>query len=239
MSNKTRQGTVYQKSDINEGAGGSKNEDDSVQNIDLSQIEIIVKNTLTLPSVQDAIAKLVSKIVIQKYEDQIKALSKKVSDLENTLYKKNEEIAHAQGSINDLEQYSRRNCLRVFGIEETPGENVNTVVMNLFKNNLRVDVSTDEIDRCHRIGKSSTGKHRPIIIKFTRYTTRAMVFQKKKNLKGSRIIIREDLTKNNLLLLNEAVKSCGSRNVWTKDGNIFCKNDKGDIKRVKKVSELS
>ena len=54
-----------------------------------------------------------------------------------------------------------------------------------FNDRLNVRVTPHCIDRCHRLGRqqSSTGKPRPVIVKFVSYETRRQVFSAKRRLK--------------------------------------------------------
>ena len=69
--------------------------------------------------------------------------------------------------IKMQEQYSRRNCLLVHGVPAEKNEDTNEVVKRVFKNHLSVEVKNNEIDRCHRLGKSNAGN--PIIVKLVRH----------------------------------------------------------------------
>ena len=113
--------------------------------------------------------------------------------------------------IDDQQQYSRRNCLLIHGIEENEGENVDELVQQTISNNLMIDdISISDIDRTHRIGnkKSFHGrvtrhnkpKVRAIIVKFISYRKRRKVFYAKKILKNSGIVITESLTAKRLEL---------------------------------------
>ena len=55
-------------------------------------------------------------------ENEIDKQSKEAKDLSSKLEKKNAEISSLQRTCNELEQYSRRNTVRVFGISEKSGE---------------------------------------------------------------------------------------------------------------------
>ena len=69
-----------------------------------------------------------------------------------------------------LEQYGRRNILRISGIPETDREDNDDFVLRV-ASDLGVPMSPREIDRSHRVGKVHTGrgpkpnrKHRDIIV---------------------------------------------------------------------------
>ena len=62
---------------------------------------------------------------------------------------------------------------------------------------------------------------RPIIVKLCNYHDKEKMYQAKKNLKGTKIMIVDSLTKRRLELLKRAKETFGATNVWTLDGKIF------------------
>ena len=99
------------------------------------------------------------------------------------------------------------NCLKDLGVK------VNEVVINKIKSEMDLDISPGDIDRTHRIGVSTKGKNRPIIITFSRYMDRS---------------ITETLTKIRMSALKAARNKFGFSSVWTADGKILYKE--GDTK---------
>ncbi|KAK9711826.1 hypothetical protein QE152_g25238 [Popillia japonica] len=81
-----------------------------------------------------------------------------------------------------------------YGIPETANDNTDNVISAICKDKLGVDVHQGTIDCSHRLGKSENGS-RPILVKFCSRNIKQMIFNNKRKLKGSKIIIREDLTK--------------------------------------------
>ena len=73
---------------------------------------------------------------------------------------------------------------------------------------------------------------RPIIIKFTIYNVRNVIFRKKKILKGKAVTITENLTKNIIIEMKVARETYGFKNVWSQDGKILYTdaNDRNKIK---------
>ena len=110
------------------------------------------------------------------------------------------------------------------GIEEDQDESTDDQVAKIIKEKMEIEISASDIDRSHRIGKKSSGKKRPIIIKFARYNSRRHVFQNKKTLKNPGMSLTESLTKVRLNKLNEARDQHGFRNVWSVDGRIMYKD---------------
>ena len=72
--------------------------------------------------------------------------------------------------IDRLEQYSRRDSVRVCGIAETDNENTRDIVVRVAKD-MGVDISPNDISVSHRVGGPRRGrsdKTRPILAKFVR-----------------------------------------------------------------------
>lgn len=67
---------------------------------------------------------------------------------------------------------------------------------------------------------------RPIIVKFSNYKFREQVFKNKKLLRGTDVVIREDLCDKRFALVNKPVEKFCCRRVWTVDATVFlkCKN---------------
>lgn len=110
-----------------------------------------------LKEVKEAIVKLTdqverneSKILTLEIENDAK--QGKIEKLEKCLEKQNDAIVRLQNKSNESEQYSRRNCLRLFGVEEHVGENTDDVVMRIAKDNLGINLNKCDIDRSHRTG---------------------------------------------------------------------------------------
>lgn len=134
--------------------------------------------------------------------------------------------------LDQLEQYTRRNNIRIFGVSEQDGEDVEKKVTDILNNKLKITLPDLAVERTHRTGKRilSAHKHRPIIVKFSNYKFKNEVYNQKRALKGSGIVIREDLTKLRVGTLQHAAKKYGYRNVWTRDGDIFVKSGKSVLK---------
>lgn len=147
-----------------------------------------------------------------KYEDKINLLEEHLSVAKTD----------ALQCSDDLEQYTRLNSLRIFGVPENKGESTDQVVIKLCKEKLGLDITPAEIDCSHRLpGRESNVK--PIIVKFVRRNTKKLVYSKKELLKGSKIVIKEDLTTRRVQLLKKAADKYGFRNTWSYDGKILAK----------------
>ena len=97
-----------------------------------------------------------------------------------------------------LQQYSRRESVRIFGIRQAEGETAEQVeqkALGVFKE-AGADVKEEDIAAVHRVGKVGRGL-RPILVKFVSRRKRREVMEKK-SLKGKdgyqKVYINDDLT---------------------------------------------
>ena len=84
-----------------------------------------------------------------------------------------------------------------------------------------------------RINRSSN------VIKLTSYDTRRTIFAAKRKLKGTKLVITENLTKTRAQLLKKAREMDNVEHAWTIDGRIVCLLRSGRKETVVNESELS
>ena len=183
-----------------------------------------------------------TKISQIKVTESLDALSKKIDELETEIKNKDEKIQllenrveileeekESQGKeIDDLEQYSRRNCLLLHGVVETNAECTDDIIIKTCAEELGIDVKQEDLDRSHRLGKvkRNDNKPRPIIVKFARYAVRNKVFSNEKKLKGIKLMITKSLTVYRMKLLDKLRQKYGVRNAYTYDGCVMYKENK-------------
>ena len=172
---------------------------------------------------------------LNEMKEELEKQEARILEMEANLHQKNVEvkvlqehlethtntISRLQYSLNQQEQYSRRNCLRFFGIPEAPTENTNDLIIKLSTDVLKVELSKQDLERTHRLGKSQEGKPRAIIAKFKSYRKRDEVIKHRRKLAGSRKAILEDLTAINADLLQRAKNNENIKASWSLDGRIF------------------
>ena len=174
---------------------------------------------------------------IEELRNENEYLHTKITQLENRV-----SIALEQSSHNA--QYSRRNNIRMYGIKEAKGENVIASVTSIIINNLGLkDFRPQEIDVAHRLGPYDNSpvdpKPRAIIVRFVRRVVRDQVIKNRKKLAGSRMSIQDDLTKQNMQLLNKVKQHSIVNSAWAQDGRIMISvKDSGKITQVNSLSHL-
>ena len=208
---------------------------------------------------------------MRKLQTQLELAESRVIELETDLNSKSAlitslqkqreldsaDISKLKHDMNDAEQYSRRNCVRLYGVPENSKEDTDQVMLDLASEKLDIKLQRHEIDRSHRVGvprttssRSGAGNRptpRPIIVKFTTYRTRDVVLKSRRNLKGTHMGIEEDLTVANRILLSkakEAVKNSDKVSAaWSSDGRIIvlvkATNGSTVRKRILSISELN
>ena len=140
-----------------------------------------------------------------------------------------EDEKESQGKeIDDLEQYSGRNCLLLHGVVETNDECTDDIIIKTCAEELGIDVKQEDLDRSHRLCKvkRNDNKPRPIIVKFARYAVRNKVFSNEKKLKGIKLMITKSLTVYRMKLLDKLRQKYGVRNAYTYDGCVMYKENK-------------
>lgn len=153
---------------------------------------------------------------------------------------------HHSGQLNAIEQYSRRNNVRIFGIPEDSkptenGQNSNEssetttqkVVAQLNEKIQGLNLQVGDIDIAHRLGKVTDGFTRPIIVKFVARQKRNHVMTNRKQFKGTDIFINEDLTNINQKVLMTIKKTLSEKEAaWSWDGKIFHKSTDSVVRPI-------
>ena len=166
-----------------------------------------------------------------EFERECKEKEKIITDLIDEVDTLRNRVETLENECDSQEQYSRRNCLLVHGLEENKDESTDDLVLSVFQEKMNIEFTDKDMDRSHRIGKAKPGKKRPIIVKFVRYNDRKKVFSNKKRLKNSGISITESLTAFRMDVLSKAREKHGFKNVWTIDGRIMFKGNDNKPKK--------
>lgn len=130
--------------------------------------------------------------------------------------------------LDDLEQYTRRTNIRIFGIPEPTGtdpEDTDKKAIDFFTKELGITVSSNHISRSHRTGKRGRTP-RPIIVRLLHHNMKVQILRKRRDLKAREtdFDIREDLTqcrRDILRYLHHDIPEGLIDKVWTIDGIVF------------------
>ncbi len=204
----------------------------------LSQQEanrILEEKILTLKGAEKTIQEL-TESMNQIKEKDMADLKEEVQFLRSKLYNhaevKKMESIHTKQKIDDLEQESKLNNLRIVGIPEDINVNDENLLQKFLtianeKLNLQA-ITKDDIDQCYRLGKPNDLKARDVIVRFNNREKRNLVFKCKRNMprEDPPIYINEDLTQPRNKLFYDARclrKTKKIHATWTQEGNIIIK----------------
>ena len=112
------------------------------------------------------------------------------------------EPEYVMGKLIELEDRSRRNNLRIDGMEETLNETWDICegkVQDIVKNKLGITAEI-EFDRCHRTGKfkKNQAKPRTIVCRLLRFKDKEKILQNSKKLNNTGTFIYEDFCKETM-----------------------------------------
>ncbi|KAF9409521.1 hypothetical protein HW555_000997 [Spodoptera exigua] len=149
------------------------------------------------------------------------------------------QITECSRQIDDMETRSRRKALIMQGIPEKEGEDCTGLVLDVINTKLGLNFTTTSIKACHRLGQTSADHHRPLLIRFASVDNKLSVWRAKTKLKGTKIAIREFLTKERQNAFLKARQHFGLRSCWTQDGIIHIKAPDGSRYKVTSTVELN
>lgn len=120
-----------------------------------------------------------------------------------------------------LEQATKMNNLRIFKVPEKNKENLKDEIIDLLNTKMSIALNENDVTVCYRIGKKEGNKARGIFLQLKNHELRQEIYRRKKFMKGTGIVIREDLTRLRVELLTKTIEKTSIKNVWTDLGNIL------------------
>ena len=125
---------------------------------------------------------------------EVSSLRRIVQDKDSKITSLEARVAELEIKLDDQEQYSRRNSLRISGITESDNEVIGPKVLEFINTRLNLDsnVTNDQIDRMHRVGKPQPNKSRPVLVKFATYQIRKKVYSNRSKLKPRSVTVQSN-----------------------------------------------
>lgn len=211
-------------------------------------LDRFVNSLCSIPLLKDKIVQCLMPSLEDQITNILQPLKETANDLKSSLKTMQTNYDKLEDRYDDLEQYSRRQSVRIAGVGEIDNENTDDLVVSFAKDVLDIDLEHVEIDRSHRVGKASQKKPvRDIIVRFVSYKSRRKVLKAKRNMftynqqNNTRYQINEDLTKKRSFLAFQArqLKRKGHiDDTWTFDGKIFIKLPDSRVQVCTKISDL-
>lgn len=203
-----------------------------------SDLKKVINEHFSDKNFLETFAVKIADIVSQKMMAHIDKLDTKITALEKQMSNIQDENEDLKIKIDNLEQQSKCNQLRVFGVPEGNNEKLDVTIKEIFEN--KMDTSGCQLDHCFRLGPfRKDAKHpRPILVTFSDVQQRNMVFRNKSKLKGSKVAITEELTRARYELLISCKEKFGKEKVWTSGGNIYT-NINGKKYRMRNSEDMN
>ena len=169
--------------------------------------------------------------------EEVKILREENLELKDSLQAQKHINNIMQRNTNDLEQYTRRNNVRIFDIDDRnpkeTAEETEEKVAQLCRNKLGYNLQPWEVEVAHRTGRFQADGNRPIIVRLVSRKTRSGILINRKKLKGTKVVIAEDITHENLRLFRQVRDLDCVSQAWARDGRIFAKSRKDKVMEVK------
>lgn len=171
-------------------------------------------------------------VIIKRLQDENELLRARCSKLED-------KVVSLETSVNQVEQYGRRNNIVISGIPDDIDDDELEDAVTSIMQDVEVVVQSGDIEACHRIGKSDRKtSSKKTIVRFInrKYCKKALINRKKlRNVnsetkynfsRNNQIFINENLTRS-----NESLAFCGRKlkkngvihSCFTKDGVVHIK----------------
>jgi hypothetical protein len=213
------------------------------------QLDLLSKKFDKVEQAQRFLSVKYDKIIeyIQSTKSHMQNMEKKTNDQQfninenaTQIGKTEDTIYEHEATMDEIQQYIRRDCLEILGIPVLPDEKPNELITELAEE-LGVDLSTDEISTAHRLPDTKNAKNR-IIVKFIQRDKREEMYKSRSKLAGkttrclssianhsnvnsySKIHINESLTASRKRLFGKVHAFKRENNykfLWTTNGRIL------------------
>lgn len=167
------------------------------------------------------------------YDDKINRLETEILELKNIIEQKdtkNVDISaqkQLQEKVDNIQQQTKINNLRLVGFKEQSDEHLMDNVVKLLNEKMNCNINSHDIVSVYRTGTIRNDKPRHVVIKFCDNACKMKIYNNKKSLKGTGLVLKEDLIHSRVLMVQKASDKYGFKNVWTINGIIFAKTNNG------------
>ena len=170
--------------------------EDAVEKMESNILEEISKLNADVRSMKDKLLNM-KDVIINCLQDENALLRSRCSKLED-------KVVSLESSVNQVEQYGRRNNIVISGIpDDVADDDLEDAVTSIMED-VDVIVQNGDIEACHRIGESDQKtSSKKTIVRFIncKYCKKALV--NRKNLVNINSEMKYNLNRNNKIFINE------------------------------------
>lgn len=186
---------------------------------------------------------MLREIITPALHQDLLALKDELRERDETIDSLKSQLRELHSKDDELEQYTRRNSLRISGIPETPDENCYGKALSLANDQLKLNppLTLSDIDRTHRAGPRKPGQPRALLVKFATYQQRDRIMSAKRNLHNPQVFINEDLTRKRAVLFwhaRQAKREGRIKDAWTRDGRVMIKGLDDRRTQISSINDL-
>ena len=87
-----------------------------------------------------------------EFEKEIKKINKEIRSFRKESRYLTKRIEEIDAVLDRQEQYSRRNCILIHGIDEIEREDTNELSIKVIEKHMNQETKAENIDRSHRLG---------------------------------------------------------------------------------------
>ena len=110
--------------------------------------------------IKQLLSEEINHIVSLKVDSATQSLKTEITQVQNRCDQLEREISDIKLKNDEMEQCSRRMCLRIAGIKEGDKEFVPLKVID-FESNLQIDITVNDIDPAHGVGRQYHRQQQP------------------------------------------------------------------------------
>jgi len=192
----------------------------------------------------DDIQKIADAVKVAMLTDIEHIIESKTAPLISKIEKLEKENVQLKNDIDELEQYGRRNLIRISGIPESKEEGDTTETIKNMISKIDPHFRDTDVLRSHRVGKprdrqNLLQKNRQIIVRLVDPSIKFRILKCRKNLKDLQefryVYINEDLTQIRSKILYQVRQLHKKKKIdsfWTTNGKILIKDLAGKIHNV-------
>lgn len=141
-----------------------------------------------------------------------------------------------------LQQYTRRENIRISGITEAEGEQLKAKIVNI-ASDMGLNIDESAINACHRLGPARQGtRARAVIVRFFARDVKHDFLVNKNKLKNMEqyrgVYVNEDLTLLRSKLLQYVKRQDGVESAYTREGKVICRLRDGSRVTVETPDDL-
>ena len=238
---------------IEEGSNDEVNSSDSLK----SEIADVISAVLDT-KLEGLVTRIESMMTakIQELEAKFESIQSEVKQLKQEV---NESINHVEDVLKyDIDQvweyavknehYSRKNNLRILGLDEEEGENLEQKFVEFVKENLQEELRPEEIEIIPRIGKKNNNdgdqgsrreRKRAVIVKLQSNKTKMKILLKRRLLKGKEFVIMEDMADDIARRLRVLKSKKSVESAWFSNGKLKYKQHRDPrVQEIRGWSDL-